>query len=166
MDNSDGMSKKAQMEIMGLAIIVVLLMLGVLFAIRFVLLAPEENIAFEFKESQLAANTLSVLLQTHTDCHAATMAALLQDCATTASLRCPTGNSCGHAKMLIKQLFAETLDTWNRDYDFSIKGTRRVEDIRITRGNCGPDVPRESEAKSSPLPTTSGTIILTLRLCR
>ena len=154
------------MEIMGLAIIVILIMLGVLFAIRFVLLAPDEDVAGEFRESQLVSNTLTVMVQTHTDCQDATVAALLQDCATTGSLRCPRGDACAHVRSVFEGYFAETFDRWQREYDFSVSGNRRVEDIRVSRGKCSAEMARESEAAETHVPTTAGTITLSFRLCR
>jgi len=158
--------KQGQMEIMGLAIIVVLIMLGVLFAIRFVLLAPEEDVAGEFKESELVAKAVPVMLQTHTDCHGATMAALLEDCATTASFRCPSGSSCVHAKRLFAQYFKDTFDAWNREYEFKVSGNRRVEDLALSRGACNAAASRASEYAQTPVPTAAGIITVSFRLCR
>jgi len=75
------MNKKAQMEIMGLAVVVVLLVLGMLFAVRFVLFKETPTYRKEYTETQLAANMLNTLLNTNVDsnCSHIAIGELLQD---------------------------------------------------------------------------------------
>jgi PDZ domain-containing secreted protein len=154
------MSRKAQVEIMGLVIIVVLILLGVLFAVQFVLKRPGSTLAQEVEESQLASNMLNTLLGITTSCHDATVAQLLQDCAVTSRLRCPQ-SSCVYAQSVIKQIFDETLNAWNREYYFSVSGSATVNSIGLGEACKG-----EYESKSRPLPTAGGgTITLKLDLC-
>ena len=162
------MSKRAQMEILGLAIIVVLIMLGVLFAIQFVLRAPPEQAAQEYRESQLAASLVTTMLATTTECRGATVAELLQDCAVFNRISgCPTGDpidtsSCKMVSVVTGQILAGTLEAWERDYRFSISGgPSRVEEIYWGQGECLGDI----ESNTNPVPTAAGPLQVRLDLC-
>jgi len=72
-------NKKAQMEIMGLAIVVVLLVLGMLFAVRFVLFKEPKSYRQDYTTTQLAANMLNTLLKTTTNCNGLSIKELLQE---------------------------------------------------------------------------------------
>jgi len=156
------MNKRAQMEILGLAIIVVLIMLGVLFAIQFVLRAPPEQAAQEYRESQLAASLVTTMLSTTTACRDATVAELLQDCAVFTRISCPQGNSCDEAKVVIGQILVGTLETWERDYRFAISGgPSRIDEIYYGLGDCTGEI----ESNTNPVPTAAGPLQVRLDLC-
>jgi hypothetical protein len=155
-------SPRAQMEILGLAIIVVLIMMGVLFAIVFVLRAPASNTLGQFKESELAANLVTTMLGTTTPCHDATVSQLLGDCAVFARLDCGSiGNSCDAASDAFRQMLAGSLETWHRSYRFNITGAYNVQGISYSSGACSGNI----EGKTSYVPTAGGTLSVTLQLC-
>ncbi len=77
------MSKKSQMEIMGLVVIIILIAIGMLFAVQFLLKKPTGETAAKAEESVLAANFLNAMLSTTTECQSRTVRELLQDCALT-----------------------------------------------------------------------------------
>lgn len=114
------------MEIMGLAIVIVLITLGVLFVVRFgVLRQTGGGIKESYTETQLAANMVNSLLKSSAEnCFGHSIAALLQDCAstppgTTPAIICPTGqNSCEYAQLVATYVLENTLDIWNREYEF------------------------------------------------
>jgi hypothetical protein len=153
--------RKAQMEIMGLAIIFVLVIFGVLFGIRFVITKPETDIRKGFQESMLAANMLTAIRGTTTDCHDATVEQLLQDCASTKAIKCDGSSACEKAESVIGQIIRETLDQWKRAYNFSITGPYDVSRITFGWGDCS----GEKEVKMHPVPTRAGTITLKLEIC-
>ncbi|MBI4151287.1 hypothetical protein HY492_04115 [Candidatus Woesearchaeota archaeon] len=153
---------RGQMEILGLAIIVVLIMLGVLFAVMFVLRAPASNVAQEYKESQLAASLITAMLGTTTPCNDASVTELLQDCAVLNRLECPAGDSCAQAQDAIGQMLAGTLETWKRSYQFSITGAYNVEQLTFASGDCS----GERESSTNPVPTPGGALQVRLDLCR
>lgn len=154
---------RGQMEIMGLVIIVVLVMFGVLFVVKFVVLSPEEDLSREYRDSRLAANTLTALLGTVTECRSATMSELLGDCAVAGALTCPAGTSCDQARAVMNVVFNATFDAWNKQYQLSIGGPGRVSKLSFNRG-CTRDMNRET--KSHPLPTPAGIVQLNLSICR
>lgn len=159
-------SRRAQMEILGLTIVIILIMLGVLFAVQFVLKKPAPDLRQSFIRTQLAANMLNSMLGTTTDCEGATVTELLQDCATTQTMYCLTpggfsGSSCEYAEFAMGKMFKETVTKWNFDFNFSIQGPAGVSGIRFERGDCS----GEKEVKLHPIPTRSGTVTLRLELC-
>lgn len=156
-------SRRAQMEIMGLAIIFILVIFGVLFAIRFVIKKPESDIRRGFQESALAANMLTAIRGTTTDCNEATVEQLLQDCASVKRVKCDAGiSSCEKASRVMEHIFAETLEQWKVAYNFSISGPSfEVTAITFGQGDCS----GEKEVQTNPVPTRAGTITLRLELC-
>ncbi|MBI4145003.1 hypothetical protein HY493_02250 [Candidatus Woesearchaeota archaeon] len=156
------MPKQGQMEILGLAVIVVLILMGVLFAIQFVLKAPAAQIEQQYKESQLAAGLLTTMLGTTSDCRGASVTELLQDCAVFKSLECPHDDSCGEAGYAINTMLSGTLQQWRRAYRFRIKGAYNAEQIAASWGDCSGEI----ESNTNPVPTTVGTLQVTLDLCR
>jgi hypothetical protein len=154
-------NRKSQMEIMGLAIIFVLVILGVLFAIRFVLTKPETGLREGYIESRLAYNMVNAVRGVSTDCHGATMERLVQDCAATMAINCKGMTSCDYAEQEIGKILMETLDVWGKDFEFTVTGHPRVEGITFNNTRCR----GELEAETQPIATKSGTVIMKLVLC-
>jgi hypothetical protein len=159
---------RAQMEIMGLAIIVILVSLGLLFAVRWMLKAPSAE-PQRAEESVLAANFLSTMLGTTTECNKRTVRDLLSDCALTqGATKCKTQSgeqySCDYAKGIIETMLAETFDKWKLDYYFSMSGSApQIED----KFKFGSACTGAREKKEFPLVVTTGfEIKLSLEICR
>jgi len=74
-------STEAQMEILGLAIVVVLILVATTFVVRFLVLRTPVDYRKGFVSSELASNMLNTFLKTAAkDCSQLTMTELLQDC--------------------------------------------------------------------------------------
>ena len=163
-------SSKAQMEIMGLVIVVILIALGVLFALRFMLSGEQTDIRKEVVESELASNIMNAMLSTTTDCSAKnpiTMAELFQDCAVTNSIRCDSGEeACTTVRWTSEFMLNATLGEGGKDYHFQIEGAAQTEARAMlnfsNHGACG----RLYELKTVPMPTKVGTATLKLYLCK
>ncbi|MEE9525084.1 MAG: hypothetical protein V3V78_00575 [Candidatus Woesearchaeota archaeon] len=112
--------KTAQMEIMGLAIIVILLSLAILFTIQFIILKEPSETKQSFTSKQLAANTASTLLTTTTGCSDQPISALLIDCAESSLEQCSGMNHCTYVKQEIQEILNSTLDKWNRKYYLTV----------------------------------------------
>ncbi|HSU73222.1 MAG TPA: hypothetical protein VLJ21_05235 [Candidatus Binatia bacterium] len=149
------------MEILGLAIIVVLIMLGVLFAILFVLRAPASQTERQFKESQLASSMVTAMLGTTSACRDATVTELLQDCAIFSRIDCGGRTSCETVHDAFEQMLTGTLGAWKRSYTFSVTGTDKVKDIHFESGDCSGEI----EASTNPVPTAGLPLQVTLQLC-
>ncbi len=173
-------SKKAQMEIMGLAIIVLLLSFGMLLVFRFVLLKPAEQPRETFTETQMASNILSSILRTSSGCRSTDMTELLQDCATTPIILCQQSdahtniqqyftshfsevNSCEYAEASLKYIFNQTFEEWKQKYNF----IAYLDDINnpIMQLNNSICI-GEKQVKEFPIPTTSGrTLFVRFEIC-
>jgi len=152
---------KAQMEIMGLAIIVVLLVVGMLFAVKYVLFKPQTDYRGEYTKTQLAANLLNSIINTNTECNQITISGLLQDAARNQPLiNCgDIGLSDIYVAIVINDILNQTLNNSKMDYYFDASTTSKTV-VRIgTR-----DDNRVRETKVQPLPTDFGTMIITLDL--
>jgi len=116
------MRSKGQVEIMGLLLIVVLMALGLLFALYFAL-SSDSSDEQDVKDEVMVSMTLGALRKvTAPSCDNVQFQDLLEDCAGGRSLQCSTGSSCSVAHELI----AGTLDSFfspmqeNRQYFFTI----------------------------------------------
>ncbi|MBD3163797.1 hypothetical protein GF323_01230 [Candidatus Woesearchaeota archaeon] len=113
--------KKSQMEIMGIAIIVVLLSMVLLFAVRFMMAAKDNPVSKEFKDSEMAANFLNTMLETNApQCSNITFTVLFQDCAENQPgiINCYPDFSCDYIREKTKEMLNATFDVWKIDYYF------------------------------------------------
>jgi len=175
--------KKAQMEIMGLAIIVILISVAMLFAIRFVILKEPTQYKKEFTQTELASNILSTLLKTTVpECNDLSFTELYQDCfkdPNNPQVSCSDGSSScyyigGNDGISGKtgELLGDTLGTWHIGYEFKaetetypaynihIKG----KDIDNNEIGC----PTVKKHKIYPIPVDpagQNTLFLTLDIC-
>jgi len=170
------MKSKAQMEIMGLAIVVVLLTLAVLFTIQFVYLKPEQDVKGSFETSQLAANTINAILQTtSSNCYGHQVKKLISNCAVnppTGTIRCDVESdntrkySCEKAADEIRYMLSQTLLDWKLSYNFTIIIPGYADnnnDFTFTPADfkCS----GERESKLAPLQTDIGTVNVRLDIC-
>jgi hypothetical protein len=73
--------RKSQAEIMGIAIVMVLIMVGILFVIQFIVVPDSNNIKKTYSQKELSSNFLNAILKTTTSCNNMRMTELIQDCA-------------------------------------------------------------------------------------
>ena len=185
-------SKKAQMEIIGLVIIVILLALGMLFMAKFAL--EEDSKKKIFTRKGLAYSTMSALIKTTVTDQSCSGTYqkwvqpqvgkdLLEDCAknydyysvdnpnTYSLYQCQEVHSCHFANQLIEKLLDETLGGWNKNYVFTSKLIRAQDDEAITivgpikpHGGCPKSKDRDTSGLF-PLHTEAGLIESVLYLC-
>jgi hypothetical protein len=164
------MKKKSQMEILGLAIVFVLLIISSVFVIRFVILKAPTNYRGGFVSAALETNMLNTLLKTTSDCSGLSMTELLQDCGETNSLQCKVEdsykNSCEYVKDTVDVIFGKTLKKWQNQYKFTVF----VQETKplITLTNIPPSTqqcPGDKRSKVFPLPIRSGTMYVKLDIC-
>ena len=80
---------KAQMEILGLAIVVVIMLAAAMIYLRLSATNKDTDYRKPFTSSEIASNILNTFLDTTSrDCSQQTMTELLQDCAQSTALLC------------------------------------------------------------------------------
>ena len=177
-------TKKAQMEMIGLVIIVILITLGILFMAQFALKeTPTKKI---FTRKGLATSTMSTIMKTtiinEQGCHFVDEAPqlegrILEDCAANRNLddsyfhyNCRGMNSCDFMEQFIAERFNETLNVWGKRYEFNsrlIQGSTPVDlipPIYSARGGCPPTKDRDTSSPY-PLNTPSGMVESILYIC-
>jgi len=155
------MKKKSQMEIMGIAIVVIIISIVIVFFIRWGVLREPIQHKKEFAQSEIATNLVNTLLSTTSDyCKGLTFNELFQDCASTNSQIClgETQTTCVYVKGEVETVLLDTLGIWNYKYEFTVKSgdTNIIPAI----GTCG-DI-KERKARTYPLP---GGLEATLAIC-
>ena len=165
--------KRSQAEILGLAVVFILIVVGILFYIKYS--AKEADTSKqEFLESNMASNMLNSVLKTTTQCKDATVNDLVQDCAYARAITCTafsceygtctaTSDSCTYLSDFIKNAFNRTFDAWGEiHYYFSISNNAGVNLISPAGIVCS----GEKEAEISYIPTRAGTYTVELSICK
>ena len=166
-------NKRSQMEIMGLMIVVILLIVGVLFAIKFVVLKKPPETRQTYSRTQMASNMgIALMSSTTENCRDTAIKNLLIDCAewpeNGGTITCGDGmKSCDYASEAISTILNNTLDTWNVRY-YMIADTKKndiFEDniFHFSNRDCKTGMPGESE--SFFLPTNRGLLTLKIFMC-
>ena len=162
---------KSQMEIFGLVIIVILLTLGLLFAVIILTKKPVPQVQ-QIKESMQAANFLNTMLGTTVQyCSKMSMRELLQDCGVAAvqdgkwlgASSCEDGNStCKKLNETIEDMLDLSLGKWGKNYRLFINGSDALELVHSEKGACF----GELEASTRPEIVRPGfSVNVTLHIC-
>lgn len=158
--------RKAQMEMVGLVVIVILLTLGMLFLAQFALKEnPQKKI---FTRKGLAYSTVSALMKTTVSdsCALGFQGSarpqigkdLLEDCAVNfeqsplgySTYHCRGRHSCVFLQQQVADLFNGTLGEWNKRYEFHSRlleryDARPQELVNVTvKGGCPPTKDRDT----------------------
>lgn len=169
--------RSAQMELIGLVVIVILITLGMLFLTKFALNAKPKNTLLLRKG--LASSSVTALLKTTVDkgvCAGGAVPQLkevLEDCArnyppelSRSVLSCDNQHSCDFFRETAQQLLDSTLGSWRKRYEFRSNLIRSsgVEPVALldppvaSEGGCPATKPRDSSG-AFPLPTQDAGLI-------
>ena len=166
--------KKSQMELMGIAIVAVLLSMILLFVVRFVILAPSSEVGRTYGESEQAANFLNTMLKTNApDCSDVKFSTLIQDCTKnypSGDILCDDGvnprYSCLYLEDKLDILFRETLEEWKVDYYFVVYlDPNNEEDTKLDILGSGQKCTGDQRRNMHPLPLPPDNIYLALYIC-
>jgi len=145
--------KKSQTELLGIAIVVIILSIGVLILISNVMkktTTTEQK--REFSEKQMATNILGAILSTSTNFRNDRISTLLIDCGNCApdpSMRgscsyyeggqegdiyIPPTDVCTYLQTIISYMLDNTLKVWNKKYQFLAYISPSYPQINITEG--------------------------------
>ena len=152
---------KAQTEVLGVVIIVILLIIGLVF-----MLASRRNSSVdnkhEYLDSVLSQSLLSVMLQANTECGPDLMT-IIQDCYDK-NEKCPGMNSCDYATEKIKEILDGTLMQWSKPYLFHVK-KKQDEKIRLSSDKCS-ELSEKSSSGLIFIPSEKNNIAVTLDICK
>jgi hypothetical protein len=182
-------NKKAQMEMIGLVVIVILITLGMLFMATFALKKdPQKKV---FTRKGLAYSTMSAIMKTSITCeeesgitHPALGNDLLEDCAQNkdnlefCQYQCGGVDCCQFTQDTIADLIDQTLGDWNKRFEFRsrlipFEGAEAVEILPL-EGAEAVEIPplgkgcRKRQRDSSglfPLHTEAGLLESVLDVC-
>jgi|SRR3989338_6617194 len=155
-------NRKSQTEILGLAIVVVLILVATIFVVRFLVLKAPTEYRKGFVSSEIASNMLNTLLKTAAkECSQLTVTELLQDCAQARSIICDDGkDSCKFVESTANYIFDQTFDKWNMQYEFLA-----YTDIRSPLIKVGKPCKADKRSKLFPIPISVATMYTKLDIC-
>jgi hypothetical protein len=163
-------SRKAQLEIMGLAIVVLLISLAMLFVLSFMVTREPEQAKQTFTSNQMATNAVSALMLTTSTCNDLTVTELIQDCGdVVSSFDCDGdsfADSCDEVLDIAEQVFRDTLSVWQKDYMFTVnRGPDELVRVQDVDGNGCP-LDRDVGSAFIPGRASGGSkIFVRLELC-
>ncbi len=152
--------KKAQMEVFGLAIVVILIFIGMIFAFRFFNPASTDDVKSRYVDEVIAQSMLTSMFSINTTC-SLDMTELAKDCSIRNSYYCDGVLSCEYLDETIGNILSNTLEVWRKPYEFTISGT----EIDKKYGDCSrlKKVPGTYHISLYP---EAGSITATLTICR
>ncbi len=121
------MSRKSQVEIVGLMIIVVIVTMILLFSLYYIN-KPRTQFKQAYDSKDMASNMVGAILSAHSNCtRDTTFDKILMDCARypdsggSQKLVCDDGKrSCEFAHDALGYIFSQTLDRWKMPYEFRV----------------------------------------------
>ena len=161
--------KKAQMEIMGLVIIVILLALGMFLLVRFLVIEQPEEVKKTFTSKELATNMISTLLKADSGCGDKNldMTELMIAHAEFEEFTCNGDDIQVYLEDSIKNIFNQTLGVWNIQYQLDINFPADRPDVCLPQDQNGDCIPCEAgrERRLFPLPSDYGIILVRMDIC-
>lgn len=145
--------KKAQTEIIGLLVIVVMISVIMLFAYKS-LFDTDDGVLQSYKKEDLASSTIRSVLGTHSGCREFTeFQKLIIDCVkygSTGSFTCDdTSSTCEYAQREISNMLDKTLGAWKYEYHFMVIGPGGAPvpelEIRSDKLESGGDVAADDQ---------------------
>lgn len=166
-------SKKAQMEMIGLAVVVILVALGMFLLVRFAITEKPSEVKKTFTSKELATNMIKTMLDSDSDCDNRNliMNELVRAYAEQETFTCHGKDIKTYIEESAGYIFNNTLEKWKVDYSFEID-VPNGEGIclaKIRNSRCGacPCTQKclTKVADIFPLPSAYGNIAVKLDIC-
>jgi hypothetical protein len=158
--------RKAQMEIMGLAVIVIFLALGMFFVAKFMLKPDSTSQTQSFQQAQLATNFVNTLLATKANCSGTIINfnTILEEIPNEDFTRykCGDGKLSEYFNTSVRYILNQTLEEWRYYYEMNVIFPGGVDPIKIEYG-CLPTM--QNDYKLYPLPSDYGVIKVEMKIC-
>ena len=153
--------KKAQLEMIGLMMIVIIVIVGLLIFLVYKLTTPTQNVQKRYIDKEIATNMLITLTNTHVkECHDRRLSELIVDCVKSYSAMCGDQTPCEVANKTIFTILNNTLVEWDISFNLSIKRT----DITFSNLGCGPHA-KAKERGFEIIPLNPGYVEMILDIC-
>jgi len=184
--DNKAIDKKAQAEIIGITIVMVLIMVGIIFVIRFVVLPDNSTIKQSFDRNQFAANFIDVTLKTSTNCRGFEMTELVQHCFESGGSQGLSPNDFCPSDPLICPGGCSSCDFLNTTFELILNNSLQKlpqfgYDIRMCEwdsfsNNCTQDIigsfsqnscflKRNYDSKQQGIPTDVGLRVIQMNIC-
>lgn len=155
--------RKAQIETMGLLVIVILVSIILFFVLvynsnRIKNVEPDKQ---EFKDSQAIGNFGTTMLETTDDC-GRTIRELLTDCAFKNQITCNDIDSCTSAQNTMEKILDLTLNEWGYEYTLSVNKEQGGVVFQTEDACDSPNFQRER----TPFGTTYGNMYVEIKVCK
>lgn len=157
--------RKAQMEIIGLAIVVIIILIGMVIAVRFLAFKKPESTRAGFVSAELASNTINTFLETTAiECSKTNMGELIQDCAQGTERICANGQgACDFVRSAADDIFTKTFQKWKTKYKFLVYVDKELPFVDL-ESECTDQQEKVSETFF--VPVTAATVSVKLDICK
>jgi hypothetical protein len=155
-------NRKAQIEMIGLVIIVIIIITALLIFLAYRVSRPRDTIKRAYMNQEIANNMLITMTKVNVEeCHNMSLANLLADCARGYySINCIDRTSCEAANDTIRDILSHTLDAWSLAYSMEAEDAG----IKFSTPDCGPG--KEKDQAFEILPLSPGQMEVTLDVCK
>jgi hypothetical protein len=160
------MKKKAQTEILGVAIIVIILVIAGAFMLRMSLSKKESQLE-SYVDPEVAQSFLNALMNAETE-RTVEVSQIIRDCYDGQNDLCrETGSCCEYAYITMRNALDATLGEWGRIYRLTVrKGDEPLPRIRdIPEGSECDDLAQKEQPGFYPIPS-SPIITVKLEICK
>lgn len=164
------MNRKAQLEIIGLVVIVLIISLAMMFYLSYAsndATSSKQSVYKTYSHNELSVSFLSALSDTSV-CGDINFEDLVSDCGIRNRVICPgTKTSCEQLDEIIVTIKNETLDKWDFAYGLTINFTTSREAIEYIKYNCTRNTVGRGAPGVFPIAyyPTPGDAILELGIC-
>lgn len=161
--------RKAQMEMIGIALVVVFVVFALLFFLATSIKEPKKA-QEQFSRAQLAKSLLNAMVNTRTACSNLDMTTVLEDCAGLERLECGADDaeltSCGlllrDIPLLLEAMIPEGGYRWKVMSGSPGGSGSVIKELETSRG-C--ETRRNVEQANQPMPLRGGTVTMVLEVC-
>lgn len=158
--------KKGQLEIMGLAIVVILISLIVLFVVRFIVLREPKDYRKEYTEFDISYSFVNTLMNTNSpDCYDLSFTELFKDCKSARVVNCGGDSSCDYLEEILPDILNKTLGVQSINYEFIAYRNNDEADTLIGKIVGGGGCPTYRRAAPQPISVGGQIIQLNLYVC-
>jgi len=153
--------KKAQMEVFGLAMVVILIFIGMVLVVVLYKPSSSSDLRAAYSDEVIAQNMITAMFNLNTTC-SLDMEELAKNCHLSNSYLCDGKYACEYFQDIASNIFENTLEVWKEPYTFEIEETP----IQLSYGNCSTykKVPGTHHIPLSP--QGQGSITAFLYICR